>query len=62
MQYTLIWKAVGTMLGIETNVLKQKERFDPWIEHGDMSSAANALMILCARVNSMITRYLENSL
>lgn len=44
------------------HVLKQKERFDPWIEHGDMSSAANALMILCARVNSMITRYLENSL
>lgn len=44
------------------HVLRQKERFDPWIEHSDMSTAANALMILCARVNSMITRYLENSL
>ena len=44
------------------HVLRQKERFDPWIENGDILSAANALMILCARVNSMITRYLENSL
>lgn len=44
------------------HVLKQKERFDPWIEHEDLTCSANALMILCARVNSMITRYLENSL
>ena len=44
------------------HVLRQKERFDPWIEHGDITCSANALMILCARVNSMMTRYLENSL
>ena len=44
------------------HVLRQKERFDPWIEHGDITCSANALMILCARVNSMVTRYLENSL
>lgn len=44
------------------HVLRQKERFDPWIESKDLSIAANALLILCSRVNSMITRYLENSL
>ena len=44
------------------HVLKQKERFDPWIEHGDIACSANALLILCARVNSMITKYLESRL
>lgn len=44
------------------HVLRQKERFDPWIEHEELTCSANALMILCARVNSMITRFLENSL
>ena len=44
------------------HVLRQKERFDVWIEHSDITCAANALLILCARVNSMITRYLDNSL
>lgn len=44
------------------HVLHQKERFDPWIESNDLHTAANGLMLLCSRVNSMITRYLENSL
>ena len=44
------------------HVLRQKERFDPWIEHSNIHTSANALLILCARVNNMITRYLENSL
>ena len=46
--------------GCRLHVLKQKEHFDPWIEHGDIRCAANALLILCSRVNSMVTRYLEN--
>lgn len=50
------------MHDVMEHVLKQKERFAPWIEHAELTTAANALMILCARVNSMITRYLENSL
>ncbi|MDO4510682.1 MAG: hypothetical protein Q4B68_02555, partial [Bacteroidales bacterium] len=44
------------------HVLKQKERFDPWIESSDLNMAANALLILCSRINSMITRYLESAL
>ena len=32
------------------------------LESGDIVCAANALLILCARVNSMITKYLENRL
>ena len=44
------------------HVLKQKEYFNPWIEHADISMAANALMILCSRVNSMATSYLEGRL
>lgn len=44
------------------HVLRQKERFDPWIESADLCIAANAMLVLCSRVNSMITRYLENRL
>ncbi|MGN1236175.1 MAG: four helix bundle protein [Bacteroidaceae bacterium] len=50
------------MHDVMEHVLRQKERFDPWIEHGDITCSARALIILCARVNSMITRHLENSL
>ena len=50
------------MHDVMEHILREKERFDPWIEHGDITCSANALMILCSRVNSMITRYLENSL
>ena len=44
------------------HVLRQKERFDPWIESHDLATAANALMILCSRVNTMATNYLESRL
>lgn len=44
------------------HLLKQKGRFDPWIESDDMICSANALLVLCSRVNSMITRYLDNRL
>ena len=43
------------------HVLKQKEHFDPWIEN-DLTTAANTLLILCSRVNSMATNYLEGRL
>lgn len=44
------------------HVLRQKERFNPWIESQDLTTAANALMILCSRVNTMTTNYLESRL
>ena len=44
------------------HVLRQKERFDPWVESHDLATAANALMILCSRVNTMATNYLESRL
>ncbi len=44
------------------HVLRQKERFDPWIESKDLTTSANALMILCSRVNNMATSYLEGRL
>ena len=44
------------------HVLRQKERFAPWIESKDLTTAANALMILCSRVNNMATNYLEGRL
>ena len=50
------------MHDIMEHVLRQKEHFDPWIEHSDITCSAGALIILCARINSMITRHLESSL
>ncbi len=44
------------------HVLRQKERFNQWIESNDLTTAANSLMILCSRVNSMATSYLEGRL
>lgn len=44
------------------HVLRQKERFDPWIESKDLTTSANALMILCSRVNNMATSYIEGRL
>ncbi len=44
------------------HILKQKERFDTWIENESPQIAANALLILCVRVNRMLQRQLTTRL
>lgn len=44
------------------HILAQKEKFDPWIESGSPETAANAMLVLCVRVNRMLHRHLESIL
>ncbi len=41
------------------HILKQKSKFDPWINHNEASIIANALLILCLRVNRLLQNQLE---
>ncbi len=41
------------------HILAQKRKFDPWLCHNDATVVANALLILCLRVNRMLQSQLE---
>ena len=36
------------------HILKQKSKFDPWIEHQSPDMAANSLLVICIRVNKAL--------
>lgn len=40
------------------HILEEKRKFDPWIESDSGETVANAMLILCARVNRMLQRQL----
>ena len=42
-----------------TYLLKQKQKFDPWLEDGDDIAAANALIILIQRATGLLGRQLN---
>ncbi len=44
------------------HIVRQKAKFDPWIESESPVVVANALLILCARVNRMLESQLTNML
>ncbi len=41
------------------HILTQKSKFDPWLNHKDPVVVANALLILCLRVNRMLQYQLQ---
>lgn len=41
------------------HILAQKAKYDPWIENSSPEVAANAMLILCVRLNKMLQRQLE---
>ncbi len=41
------------------HILTQKSKFDPWLTHADPVVVANALLILCLRVNRMLQYQLQ---
>lgn len=41
------------------HILTQKLKFDPWLNHNDPSVQANAIIILCTRVNRILQSQLE---
>lgn len=44
------------------HILRQKKKYDPWVEHNDSGIAANAMLILCVRVNRMLQSQLQGLL
>lgn len=44
------------------HILSQKSKYDPWIESDSAAVAANAMLILCVRVNRMLQSQLEGLL
>ncbi len=44
------------------HIKNQKKRFDPWIESPSKDVAANALLVICLRVNRMLQNLLSNRL
>lgn len=50
------------MHDVSAHILEQKKLFDPWIESDNPITAANALLVLCGRLNQMITGQLERYL
>ncbi len=41
------------------HILTQKMKFDPWLTHEDPSVVANAMLVLCLRVNRMLHSQLK---
>lgn len=44
------------------HILAQKSKYDPWIENNSPEIAANAMLILCVRVNKMLHAQLQGLL
>lgn len=44
------------------HILTQKSKYDPWIESADPEIAANAMLILCERINKMLESQLRSIL
>ena len=44
------------------HILKQKHRFDSWLESEDSMIAANCILILCNRLIMMLNKQIENQL
>ena len=44
------------------HILTQKKKYDPWIEHDSPTVAANAILILCARLNRMLESQMRSLL
>lgn len=42
------------------HILAQKKKFDPWLQLSDSGVVANAMLILCQRVNRMLQSQLEH--
>lgn len=41
------------------HILKQKSKFDPWIENNNPEIAANAIIVLCLKLNKMLQSHME---
>lgn len=44
------------------HILRQKAKYDPWVENGDAAVAANAMLVLCSRLNRMLESQLRKLL
>lgn len=44
------------------HILRQKSKYDPWIENASAEVVANSMLILCVRVNKMIESLIQERL
>lgn len=44
------------------HIMKQKAKFDPWIENQSVEVAANAMLIMCVKLNRMLQSQLQSLL
>lgn len=44
------------------HILRQKSKYEPWTEHADAAVCANAMLILCLRLNKMLQHQLSAQL
>ncbi len=44
------------------HISKQQKRFDPFLEHGNAADASNCLIVLCLKINAMLTNMLSAQL
>ncbi len=42
------------------HILTQKQKFEPWLNHADPGVVANALLMLCLRINRMLQNQIEH--
>ena len=47
---------------VTAHVLAQKAKFDKWLDSSDIAIAANALIVMCSRLNSMLTSQIKHRL
>jgi len=47
---------------VGAHILNCKNLFAPWLDSADMVTAANAMLVVCGRINSMITAQLDRNL
>ncbi len=65
-----LWKINIDTLQFSTNlfhdaalhILNQKAKYDPWIENENPDIVANAMLILCSRLNRMLESQIKNKL
>ena len=44
------------------HILTQKSKFDPWIESGNVEVAANAMLVMCLKINKMLQNQMQAQL
>ena len=56
-EYTDDWQREAWL-----HIMQQKAKFDPWVQHEDISVCVNAMMVLCNRAINMLNKLISTQL